>query len=86
MSVNFLISSILDDVFANGVDDQADDSDVDECDETEFDEFESGDENEDEDDSISLDDVQHARRQILDPSKQQKLRKGFRMASICWDD
>jgi len=40
----------------------------------------------DEDDSVSLDDVENARREILDPAKQQKLRKGFRLASVCWDD
>jgi hypothetical protein len=49
---------------------------------------EDDDENLDDDDeiSISLDEVENARRAILDPAKQQKLRKGFRMASICWDD
>lgn len=40
----------------------------------------------DEENSISLEEVESARRDILDPKKHQKLRKGFRMASICWDD
>lgn len=53
-----------------GLDDEEDDENADE----------------EEDISVSLDEVESARRDILDPTKQQKLRKGFRMASICWDD
>jgi hypothetical protein len=60
-------------------------------DETGVDALESGvddDEEEDDDDDVSasLEDAENVRREILDPSKNLKLRKGFRMASICWDD
>jgi len=40
----------------------------------------------DQEESVGPEDVELARRQILDPNTQQRLRKGFRMASICWDD
>jgi len=40
----------------------------------------------DQEESVEPEDMELVRRQILDPTKQQKLRKGFRMASICWDD
>ena len=76
-------SSEKDDVFDNDDVDGEDDDD-----ENGLDENESGDDDDEngDDDSVGLDEVENARRQILDPSKQQKLRKGFRMASICWDD
>ena len=68
-----------DDVFESGAIDAIDaELGVDDDDEDNADE--------EEDTSVSLDEVESVRRDILDPTKQQKLRKGFRMASICWDD
>ena len=67
---------VEDDDEENDVFDDVDDTDVGVDDETV----------DDEDNSIGLDEVENARRNILDPKKLQKLRKGFRMASICWDD
>lgn len=51
-----------------------------------FEEEANTDSQSDQEESVGPEDVELARRQILDPNTQQKLRKGFRMASICWDD